>query len=50
MKKSLLSFVLALLPIVASADPVKIGDLWYNLIPKSGVAEVAPYYRRLGFQ
>ncbi|MBR4480538.1 MAG: leucine-rich repeat domain-containing protein [Prevotella sp.] len=42
MKKSLLSFVLALLPIVASADPVKIGDLWYNLIPKSGVAEVAP--------
>ena len=40
MKKSLFLFVLALLPIMASADPVKIGDLWYNLISKGSIAEV----------
>ena len=30
-----------LLPVVASADAVKIGDIYYNLIPKGEVAEVA---------
>ena len=40
MKKSLLSFLLMLLPILASADPVEIEGVWYNIIPKAQIAEV----------
>ena len=40
MKKVLLSILLMLLPMMASADPVEIGGIWYNLIPKGKVAEV----------
>ncbi len=40
MKQTLLSFLLALLPIVASADAVKIDGIYYNLISKAGIAEV----------
>ena len=39
MRKSLV-FILVLLPIVASADPVKIGDIYYNIITKANAAEV----------
>ena len=40
MKQTLLSFLLALLPLVASADTVEIDGIYYNLIPKGKVAEV----------
>lgn len=40
MKQTLLSFLFALLPIVASADAVEIDGIYYNLIPKGKVAEV----------
>ena len=40
MKQTLLSFLLALMPLVASADAVEIGGIYYNLIPKGKVAEV----------
>ena len=40
MKILLLSFLLMLLPILASADPVEIEGVWYNLVPKGQVAEV----------
>ena len=40
MKKLFLLFVLALLPIVASADAVEINGIYYNLIPKAKQAEV----------
>ena len=40
MKQTFLSFILVLLPIMASADPVEIDGIWYNLIAKGKVAEV----------
>ena len=40
MKQTLLSFLLSLLPIVASADAVEIDGIYYNLIPKGKIAEV----------
>ena len=40
MKKQLLLFLLMLLPVVASADAVEIGGIYYNLIPKAKQAEV----------
>ena len=41
MKKQILFFVMMLLPMVTSADDaVKVGDIWYNLIPKGKVASV----------
>ena len=40
MKKILLSIILMLLPLMASADPVLIDGIWYNLIAKGKVAEV----------
>ena len=41
MKKVLLSILLMLLPMLASADAVEIDGIWYNLIPKVKEAEVA---------
>ncbi len=41
MKKNLLFLLLAILPMVASADPVEIDGIYYNLIPKGKAAEVA---------
>lgn len=41
MKKQLLLFVMILLPMVASADAVEIDGIYYNLIAKGKVAEVA---------
>ena len=40
MKQTFLSFLLMLLPMLASADAVEIGGIWYNLISKLKVAEV----------
>lgn len=40
MKKQLLLFVMMLLPMVASADPVEIDGIYYNLIKKTKTAEV----------
>lgn len=40
MKKNIFLFFLALLPMLANASAVKIGDIWYNLIPKGNIAEV----------
>ncbi len=40
MKKQLLLFAMILLPLVASADPVEINGIYYNLIPKGNIAEV----------
>ena len=40
MKKVLLSFLLMLLPMLASAETVEIDGIYYNLIPKGNVAEV----------
>ena len=40
MKKLFLSLLVALLPLVASAENVKIGDLWYEVISKIGEATV----------
>ena len=40
MKQTLLSFLLALLPMVTHADVVEIDSIYYNLIPKGKVAEV----------
>ena len=40
MKKVLLSILLTLLPILASADPVEVDGIWYNLITKALAAEV----------
>ncbi len=40
MKQTLLSFLFALLPIVASADAVEIDGIYYNLISKVKTAEV----------
>jgi len=40
MKKILLSFIAVLLPLMASADPVEIGGIYYNLAKKSKRAEV----------
>ena len=38
--KKLLLFLFMLVPVVASADPVEIDGIWYNLIPKAKKAEV----------
>ncbi len=45
MKKQLLLFAMILLPLVASANPVEIDGIYYNLMPKSGsnVAEVTSH-------
>ena len=40
MKKQLLLFVMMLLPMIASADPVEIDGIFYNLTAKSKTAEV----------
>jgi hypothetical protein len=40
MKQLTLSFLLALLPMMASADAVEINGIWYNLVPKAKEAEV----------
>jgi len=40
MKQTILSFLLALLPLAASADAVEINGIYYNLIPKGNAAEV----------
>ena len=41
MKKQILLLMMMLLPMVAGAnDAVKVGGIWYNLIPKGKVAEV----------
>ena len=40
MKKQLLLFALILLPLVASADPVEIDGIYYNLVTKTKQAEV----------
>ena len=40
MRQTFLSILLMLLPMMASADPVEIGGIWYNLISKGKVAEV----------
>ena len=40
MKKLYYLFLLMLLPLTASADPVEINGLWYNLVTKAKVAEV----------
>ena len=40
MKQTFISFVLALLPLMVSADAVEIGGIWYNLVSKTKQAEV----------
>ena len=40
MKKVLLSILLTLLPLLASAETVEIDGIWYNIVPKAKVAEV----------
>ena len=40
MKKIYLSFLLVLLPLFASADPVEIYGIYYNLVAKGNAAEV----------
>ena len=40
MKQTLLSLFLALLPLVASADPVEIDSIYYNLVSNAKVAQV----------
>ena len=42
MKKILLLLVMILLPMVASADAVEIDGIYYNIIAKTQIAEVAP--------
>ena len=41
MKQTFLSILLMLLPMMASADAVDIGGIWYNLVAKAKEAEVA---------
>ena len=40
MKQTIFSFLLALLPLVASADAVEIDGIYYNLVSKLKTAEV----------
>ena len=40
MKKSFLFFILMLMPLMASADPVEIDGIYYNLVLKAKTAEV----------
>ena len=40
MKKVYLLFLLALLPLLANADPVEINGIYYNLVSKVKTAEV----------
>ena len=40
MKKIYFLFLLVLLPLLASADPVEINGIYYNLITKAKQAEV----------
>jgi hypothetical protein len=42
MKKILFLSILMLLPMLASADPVEIGSIYYNLIEETKEAEVSP--------
>ena len=42
MKKLLFLSILMLLPMLASADPVEIGSIYYNLIEETKEAEVSP--------
>lgn len=44
MKKQLLLFFLMMLPLVASADPVEIDGIWYNLTAETKQAEVTGSY------
>ena len=44
MKKQLLLFFLMMLPLVASADPVIIDGIWYNLTAETKQAEVTTDY------
>ena len=41
MKKLLFTFIAMLLPLMASADRVKVGDLYYNFVLKAKIASVA---------
>ena len=43
MRKQLLLFILLVFPLLACAEEVKIGGLWYNLDTKAKVAEVIQY-------
>lgn len=43
MRKHLLLILLALMPMIVSAEEVEIDGLWYNLISKGQVAEVIQY-------
>ena len=40
MKKQLLLLAMMLLPLIASAEPVEIEGIWYNLVTKLKLAEV----------
>ena len=40
MKKHFFLFMMTLLPVLASADAIEIGGIYYNLIDKTGAAEV----------
>lgn len=40
MKKSILSILVSIIPLVVNADPVEINGIWYNLISKVKQAEV----------
>ena len=42
MKKILLSFVVTLFSLTMNAEPIEINGVFYNLIAKANVAEVAP--------
>ena len=41
MKKIILIFLTVFVPLLATADAVEIGGIYYNLIPKGHIAEVA---------
>ena len=43
MKKQLLLFLAAILPIIASADAVEIDGIYYNLVLKAKLAEVTSH-------
>ena len=41
MKQFTLTLIFTLVSLLASADPVEIGGIWYNLVSKTKMAEVA---------
>ncbi len=41
MKQTLLTILLTFLPMLVSADTIEVDGIWYNLISKGKVAEVA---------